>query len=98
MKASRTDHADVAHGVACEKVVLKGRCVHLHIQVGVCFSLSDEEILTDLADELSELVQIALPIRSEAELSDAAVKLLCTLKWILQHTHTTEMSVKTERE
>lgn len=40
--------------------------------------------LTNLADELSELVQVALPIRSDAQLSDAAVKLLRSLKWILQ--------------
>lgn len=40
--------------------------------------------LTDMADELSELVQVALSIRSDAQLPDATVKLLCSLKWILK--------------
>lgn len=41
-------------------------------------------LLTNLADELSELVQVALSIRSDAQLPDAAVKLLRSFKWILQ--------------
>lgn len=40
--------------------------------------------LTNLADELSELVQVALSIRSDAQLPDATVKLLSSFKWILQ--------------
>lgn len=40
--------------------------------------------LTDLTDELPELVQVALTVRSDAQLSNAAVKLLCPLKWILK--------------
>lgn len=39
-----------------------------------------------MTDELSELVQVALPIRSDAQLPDATVKLLCSLKWILLKT------------
>lgn len=39
--------------------------------------------LTNLADELSELVQVALSIRGDAQLPDAAVELLCSFKWIL---------------
>lgn len=42
---------------------------------------------TNLADELSELVQVALSIRSNAQLPDATVKLLRSLKWILQQKH-----------
>lgn len=42
-------------------------------------------VLTNLADELPELVQVALSVRSKAQLSNAAVKLLSSLKWILQH-------------
>lgn len=40
--------------------------------------------LTDLTDELPELVQVALPVRSEAQLPDAAVKLLRSLKRVLR--------------
>lgn len=40
--------------------------------------------LTNLADELSELVQVALSIRSDAQLPDASVELLRSLKRILQ--------------
>lgn len=36
-----------------------------------------------MTDELSELVQVALAIRGDAQLPDAAVKLLRSLKWIL---------------
>lgn len=43
--------------------------------------------LTNLADELSELVQVALSIRSDAQFPDAAVKLLRSFKWILQQKH-----------
>lgn len=49
-------------------------------------------LLTDLADELSELVQVALSIRSDAQLPDAAVKLFCSLKWILQQKNMDECS------
>lgn len=40
--------------------------------------------LTDLADELSELIQVALPVRGEAQLPDAPVKLLRSLKRVLR--------------
>lgn len=40
--------------------------------------------LTNLADELSELVQVALSIRSDAQFPDAAVKLVRSFKWILR--------------
>lgn len=39
--------------------------------------------LTNLTDELSELIQVALSIWSDAKLPYATVKLLCPLKWIL---------------
>ena len=46
-----------------------------------------EEFLTDLTDELSELVQVALAIRSDAKFPDATVELLSSLKGILKQKH-----------
>lgn len=43
--------------------------------------------ITNLADKLSELVQVTLSIWSDAQLPDATVKLLCSLKWILAQKH-----------
>ena len=40
-------------------------------------------VLTYLADELSELVQVALAIGGDAQLSDAAVELLSSIKRVL---------------
>ncbi len=42
---------------------------------------------TDLTDELSELIQVALTIRSKTQLPDATVELLCSLEGVL---HTAE--------
>lgn len=39
---------------------------------------------TDLTDELSVLVQVALTIRSQTQLPDAPVELLRSLKGVLQ--------------
>ena len=39
--------------------------------------------LTYLADQLSELIQVALALWSDAQLSDASVELLCSLKGVL---------------
>ena len=52
--------------------------------------------LTNLADELSELVQVALSIRSDAQLPDAAVELLRSLKRILQREHEAEQELEAE--
>ena len=43
-------------------------------------------MLTYLADELSELVQVALAIGSDAQLPDAAVELLSSIKRVLGDT------------
>ena len=50
--------------------------------MGVC--------LTDLADELSKLVQVTLSLRCEAQLPDSTVELLRPFKRVLdrrKHTH-----------
>lgn len=40
-------------------------------------------ILTNLADKLSELVQVALAIWSDTQFSDTTVELFCPFKWVL---------------
>ena len=72
-------------------MVLAYICLHLDCTISTkqhhyVFSLLCV-FLTNLADKLSELVQVALSIRSDAQLPDATVKLLRSLKWILQQKH-----------
>lgn len=68
-------------GVGLHFAVEFQRLYTTRVQLGLC------AFLTNLADELSELVQVALSVRSDAQLPDATVKLLCSLKWILQQKH-----------
>lgn len=53
---------------------------------------------TNLADELSELVQVTLSLWGDAQLSDAAVKLLRPLKRILERTAAGVFSKSSEVE
>lgn len=81
VEAPRTDHTHVAHGVAWKKAGLNMAVVPCGYTLEF---ICQGELLTDLADELSELIQVALSIRSEAQLSDASVELFCALKRVLQ--------------
>lgn len=59
--------------------------LYLHLIIQDYLPRTDQNVcLTNLADELSELVQVAMPVRSDAQLPDPTVKLLRSLKWILQ--------------